>query len=531
MNYAQHSNTKATPQTEPVPGKAQVENSAGGFGFALDKWKMLERFLILGSEGGTYYASEEALTQENAKNVIACIKENGSSTVAWIRQVSDKGLAPKNDPAIFALALCTVHGDEDTKKMAYAQIHKICRTGTHLFTFCQAVQDMRGWSRGLRKGVAKFYLEREAEQMAYQLIKYRQRNGWTHKDVIKLAHPATKDAAKNALLKWAIGKAENAEIPKEVHDFVNVQEIGKNLEGKAAKKALIEIIEKGKLPWEALPTQALSYPEVWEALLPGMPLTALIRNLGRLASLEVTESILDHNTKLVVDKLLYREGLKKARIHPLGILNALKTYSMGRGDKGSLNWKPVAVIKDALNEAFYRTFETIEPTNKNWLLGLDVSGSMAGGNLGGMNITPAEGVATMAMVTARVEKSTEIYGFTDRFQDLGITPKDTLETAIRKVQLSNFGRTDCAMPIVWAHRKRLKVDAFAIYTDNETYAGLMHPYQALLQYRRDLNPTAKLIVVGMTSTGFSIADPNDAGMLDVVGFNASTPQVMANFVR
>ena len=33
----------------------------------------------------------------------------------------------------------------------------------------------------------------------------------------------------------------------------------------------------------------------------------------------------------------------------------------------------------------------------------------------------------------------------------------------------------------------------------------------------------------MTSNGFSIADPDDDGMLDVVGFDASAPQVIADF--
>jgi 60 kDa SS-A/Ro ribonucleoprotein len=35
----------------------------------------------------------------------------------------------------------------------------------------------------------------------------------------------------------------------------------------------------------------------------------------------------------------------------------------------------------------------------------------------------------------------------------------------------------------------------------------------------------------MTSNGFSIADPDDAGMLDVVGFDSSTPPVIADFAR
>jgi 60 kDa SS-A/Ro ribonucleoprotein len=50
-------------------------------------------------------------------------------------------------------------------------------------------------------------------------------------------------------------------------------------------------------------------------------------------------------------------------------------------------------------------------------------------------------------------------------------------------------------------------------------------------YREKMNIPAKLCVVAMTSTGYSIADPNDAGMLDVVGFDAAAPQIMADFAR
>jgi 60 kDa SS-A/Ro ribonucleoprotein len=40
---------------------------------------------------------------------------------------------------------------------------------------------------------------------------------------------------------------------------------------------------------------------------------------------------------------------------------------------------------------------------------------------------------------------------------------------------------------------------------------------------------ARLIVVAMLANPFSIADPEDAGMLDVVGFDTATPAVMADF--
>ena len=41
---------------------------------------------------------------------------------------------------------------------------------------------------------------------------------------------------------------------------------------------------------------------------------------------------------------------------------------------------------------------------------------------------------------------------------------------------------------------------------------------------------AQLAVVGMVRSGFTIADANDAGMLDIVGMSTDTPHLISNFV-
>jgi 60 kDa SS-A/Ro ribonucleoprotein len=92
-----------------------------------------------------------------------------------------------------------------------------------------------------------------------------------------------------------------------------------------------------------------------------------------------------------------------------------------------------------------------------------------------------------------------------------------------------MGGTDCALPILWASHMGRKYDTFVVYTDNETWAGNVQPMDALRTYRRNINPDARLVVVGMTSTGFTIADPQDAGTMDVVGFDASAPRLIADF--
>src|SRR5579871_2251571 len=114
MKYNKLFSTRQTPQSQPLPGRGQVPNSSGGYAWAVDDWQRLARFLILGSEGGSYYATEQKLTVENAEAVRRCIQTDGARVVREIVSVSDAGRAAKNDPALFALAMCAGLGDDAT---------------------------------------------------------------------------------------------------------------------------------------------------------------------------------------------------------------------------------------------------------------------------------------------------------------------------------------------------------------------------------------------------------------------------------
>ena len=186
---------------------------------------------------------------------------------------------------------------------------------------------------------------------------------------------------------------------------------------------------------------------------------------------------------------------------------------------------------DALIAAFYTAFQAVEPTGKRLLLALDVSGSMAAGRGAGSSLTPREASVAMALMTAATEANTHIVGFTSGMVQLPLSPSMRLDDAVQAMSGLPFDRTDCAQPMLYARERGLRVDAFVVYTDSETWAGSIHPVQALRQYRAQTGIAAKLVVVGMVSNGFSIADPNDAGMLDVMGFDTATPAVIADFIR
>ncbi len=537
--------TRKTRQSEPVPGAGQVPNSAGGFAWAVDDWARLHRFLILGVDGGSYYASERQLVKENAEVVLRCIALDGTRTIDEIVAISEAGRNPKQQPVIFALAACTAADDPDTRRRALEMLPRVCRTGTQLFLFAAYVEQFRGWGRGLRRAVASWYVDRDPDALALQLIKYQRRDGWSHRDLLRLSKPApTRDGATDVALRWAVGKVDGdlpASAPALLHAYRAAHTV-------TAPQDAAQLVTSNNLPWEALQSEHLRSPVVWSALIDSMGLGALVRNLGRMTAngtLTPSSEAVDR----VVARIGDAEQLRKSRLHPIAILAALATYRSGRGGLGRLQWDPVTSVIDALDTAFYASFGTVEPSGTRTLLALDVSGSMGMGSVAGVaGLSPRLASAAMSAITLATEPKVESVAFTSSgrhawsspvgkanhgwsggISPLGLSPRQRLDDIVKTVSDLPFGGTDCALPMLYALDKGLKIDTFVIYTDSETWAGTIHPAQALRQYRERTGIPARLIVVGMVSNGFTIADPNDAGMLDVVGFDTAAPQLMADF--
>lgn len=523
MRYTRLARTPV-PQHEPLDSR-QVKNNAGGYVYQLDDWARLNRFLILGSDSSTYYQKAPQLTRENSACVTRCYDADPEKTVNTIVEVSQSGRAAKNDSAVFALAIGAAHANVKARQLATANMFKVCRTYTHLAQFVGAAKALgRGWGETMTRAVADWYDKKEINKVAFQAIKYRDREGYAQKDILKLAHPRGDDSPERvALYRWICGKEHKvADLPPIVQAHILAMATN-------SKKELYGLVEKYKLPWEALPTSALNDPKVWEIMLPDMGLTALIRELARMTQIELLKP-LSTEVGTVIKRLTDLEQLRAARIHPFNVLNAAATYKQGRGFKGSRTWTPVPAIVDALEEAFYLSFKTIEPSEKRTLLAMDVSGSMTS-PLMNSALSVREASMAMAMTTMRSEKNWHVMAFSNSFVPLDITAKQSLDTILRKTANLPFSGTDCSLPMVYAMKNRLEVDVFAVYTDNETWAGRIHPMQALRDYRRHSGINAKLVVAGMTSTGFSIADPNDAGSLDVVGFDSNAPSIIADFAR
>ena len=296
---------------------------------------------------------------------------------------------------------------------------------------------------------------------------------------------------------------------------------------------------------EHLPTTLLSEKRIWEHLLPHMPPQALLRNVNKMTAVGIPESD--------IAAAIETRGHKD---HPLRILNTSMTYANGKGNKGSLTWSPYGAVISALTDAFKKSFGEQEPIGLPVLYGCDVSPSM-NTKIAGMNVTAMQASTALVMLAAVTEREEDFHNFFfssgDPFVPRGNASYGSV-TGLHKVERSfysgNFeqimkrlngmwkgGSTDCSLPMVYALENELDVAAFVVFTDNETYAGKVKPVDALRAYRKSVSPTgfdrsrAKLIVVGMTQTKFTIADPDDPYMLDIAGFDTSMPELIREFVR
>ena len=516
------------PASGPIPGReAEMElNNGGGFTFTLNQWGVLDRFLMIGSENGGYYVSEKETTQQSFDVVKSCIAEDGVRVVTRLVEYSLAGRAPKNDPAVVALALAAVYGDAETVVAAYAALPKVARTGTWLFLFVSILDSLGKWNAAAKRGVAAWYTTKTIDKLAVQMLKYQQRNGWSHRDVLRLAHVKPADEMTSNLFRYSVkGELEQgAGVPQLLVDFETMKRA-------TDKASVLKLIEGSDfLTWEMVPTQFLKDKDVLFALLKNMGLTAMIRKLGALTAHGVIAP-LSEGAKLVIAKMADVEQLRRARVHPITLLQAMKQYSAGAGERGSLTWKADQRVISALDEAFYASFGTIDKTDESYMLGVDISGSMTGGGVNGSpNLQPADVAAVMAMAVARNQPNHYMVGFKHDLEELKISPKMRLDAALAAMRAMHWsgGSTDPSKVFEHAQRRGLKVDKFVIITDNEVNCGRSAPAQALKQYRAATCTSAKCVVIATTVSKFTIADPKDAGMLDIAGFDSAAPQIIAN---
>lgn len=553
MKTLKHVSRKtAVPQKEVIPGRESdmTKNYAGAWAFKVDKWTALNRLLTIGSEGGTYHADERQMTLDNIKSVDACLNEDGPRVVRELVEISTRGRAPKNDQAILVLARALKYqgkGDGDgqalaTRRAAERAVNKVCRIGTHIFQLAEAIEAFGGWGRLTTRAIANWYDEKTPDQIAFQATKYQQRESWSHKDLLKLSH-ILRNSADSSLTStrarvygWILDRNERVKFD---NDKPAILEGFERVQAETSPSAVASLIRTYGLQRELIPTQFLNETVVWEALLEKMPIGAMIRNLGKMSSIGVLDPFSEWESH-VVAQLTDGQHLRAARVHPINILIAMKTYSQGHGVRGSLTWKVNQRIVDALDTAFYEAFENIEPINKRVLVAIDKSGSMLS-SASATILSAQEAAAVMAMVVVRKASNYHVIGYDAEggynwrrrdhsgLVELHISPKMRLDTIVASLP-HDGGGTDASLPFKWLVNNNATVDAVALFSDGESWAGHNHAALAVKGYRDKFNPNTLFVTCDTIASQTQLHDNLDKLAFHSSGFDEISPVLIQRFI-
>ena len=535
--------TAGTHSVTPQSHKArpeQVMNHAGGFVFEATEWTRLQRFLVMGITGNTYYSGKQELFAENREVIYDCLNIDPYKTIDLITTISHEGRCIRNVSCVFALAIAASSSDVAVRRYALDRLGKVVRIGTDLFAFDGFLtrkrpgkgvkRPLRGWSHMLRNAVGKWYNDHTADELAFEVAKYQSRDGGDHLHMIRMSHLYGATPEHNNVIRWVLNNEEK--YPYVVEELPEILRTKIALEKATSLGEVLTILRETRAPEEFIPGQWKTHDEVWRTMLKNLGTNAIFRNLCNLA----TRGALTKETmRWLIGERLTQHAIERSRMHPIKMLLSYGMFLDGHRRQRNGNeqsWVVNDHLKKHLERCFEWGFKNVESTGKRVYLGMDVSGSMFSGSVyeGIKWLTPAVMSAALANLFYKTEEHVVARGFSDRLIDLGLSKKMTLDQTVRKISGLPFGATDCSLPMLDALQKREVYDLFLVMTDGETWHGHIHPFEALNKYRRELNPRAKLVVLAMTPTKFSIADPNSNYMLDIVGCDSNIYDLIRNFM-
>jgi 60 kDa SS-A/Ro ribonucleoprotein len=321
-------------------------------------WRVLENWLIFGCADAVYRAGvDEAASPAAVRASVAeYLAADGRRVVAAIESLAkSRRPIPRAEPMLIALAAATSpkYSPGEVNSAALAAAPAVLRTAQDLCKFVGYARPLRGWGRGLRSAVGRWYLAQPLGELASQMLRCAEQQEWTHRDLLRMSHPKPRSTLQNALFQWVVegelGHLAPSNIAATELRPVYVYERARK---SVDEREVIQLIEQYRATDEMIPAEWKRSSQVWEALLEFMPYPAVLRNLEAMAATGLLESE-SPATALAVARLMDRRRIQESRIHPVAVAEKRLSYSMGA------NAAPMIV--DALATAERMAMDQLRP--------------------------------------------------------------------------------------------------------------------------------------------------------------------------
>ncbi len=484
-----------------------VINEAGGGAYAFSPKHALAQYASTGCLNSTFYVTAETQLDKIRGLCNGLDPEFIAKTAVYCRQ---RGFM-KDVPALLCAILA--HRDVATLERVF---DRVIDNGKMLRNFVQIVRSGVAGRRSLgsapRRLVRNWFEARSDDDLFRASIG----RSPSMADVIKMTHPRPRDAGRQALFGYMIGRDhDKAALPETVRAF------------EAFKRGDTEIAPD--VPFQFLTSLNLSRSQ-WEDIARHATWQTTRMNLNTFLRHGVFSS--PEMVTLIANRLRDERAIKRARAFPYQLLAAYRSVNDG------VPREILTALEDAMEIA---TSNVPHLQGKVFIL-VDVSGSMhspiTGQRAGSTSkVTCVEVAALFAAALLRKNRDAEVIAFSDDVVRCRLTPRDTIMTNARKLASLPSGGTNCSAPLKMLNRQQAKGDMVIYVSDNESWVdwtNRRHPRgtATMAQWSSfsSRNRDARLVCIDLQPTGSTQATER-GDILNIGGFSDSVFEIVNAFSR
>jgi len=488
--------------------KANAVNEAGGKAYALSPKHALAQYAATGCFSHTFYAD----AGEQLDKVLDLTADTDADFIAKTAvYVREKGFM-KDMPALLVAVLST-----KDKALFERVFPRVIDNGKMLRNFVQIMRSGAVGRKSLgslpKRLVREWFETRKTEAIFKQSVGQSP----SFADILKMVHPKPKDAEREALYGYFIGREINADkLPEIVQSF--------------EKFKAGETMEVPKIPFQmltALPISSKEWTEIarnaaWQ--MTRMNLNTFQRQ-GVFADKEIVE--------LIANRLRDRASVLKAKVFPYQLLSAyMATIN---------NSEIPREISEALQDAMEIAIENVPEINGKVYVFPDVSGSMSSAVTGfrkgaTSKVRCIDVAALVAASILRKNPTAEIIPFEERIVNVALNPRDSVMTNAQKLAAVGGGGTNCSAPLVSLNAKRAKGDLVIYVSDNESWIDTNRTWnsgtETMKQWNefKSRNKDAKLVCIDIQPNAHTQAQER-ADILNVGGFSDQVFTLVSEFAN
>ncbi|KAH1022621.1 RNA-binding protein RO60 isoform X2 [Dendroctonus ponderosae] len=482
-----------------------------------------------------------------------------------INKAMAKGGIPRR-PIIFqllALLMTNPEATADQKNRIMAKVLELSDNDKDFFGFICCYTRSRAGCKlptSVAKGVRKFYGAKNPEELARSIAASERICGWSHKDLIKLAHVKPNSPLMSAVFNYILTRKLDEDATEAQLEVLRIIKQAEQLRRCVDPAEAAILLKTSEFSLEHLMPSLTGSEQVWNAVLLKLSTQQILGLLLKLHKLNfLTPASLI--SCLVIQLLTDPERVEKSGVHPLEVFKQLRrlekggkpvdpkllTYLKTTKKLSEENLRKIQETQPIdcphIVSALWRCFDlacaNVTPSHKRYLVVIEVP--PVGENrlcIGSKTVTYLEAAVAFAAVLQRVEPQVTlaVHQKADSLQLVRVKKPCPVEELLRQVAATNSAGASLPTCFTWATAHRERVDVFVNFVQKSPrrsgHSRSPALSESMLNYQTAMNlPNTKMIVFIPVESPLEGWDKTPTKVLTIMGFDHIACKVAQCFAR